>query len=72
MMEDPYSYTIFRKKLRFPTWIPSVAFIAGVTTLQYLWAAWKPEFKNAKLKEHAALYYSGGWNSKYGLHQPQA
>jgi hypothetical protein len=40
--------------------------------LQYLWTAWRPEYRNVLLEGHAGLYYSGGLNYKYDIHQPQA
>ena len=40
--------------------------------MQYIWVAWRPEYQNVELKGHAGLYYTGGLNSDYDLHQPQA
>jgi hypothetical protein len=40
--------------------------------MQYLWTAWRPEYQNVLLEGHAGLYYSGGLNYKYDIHQPQA
>jgi len=45
--------------------------VAGMV-LQYLWTAWRPEYQNVLLEGHAGLYYSGGLNYKYDIHQPQA
>jgi len=60
------------RKYRCPTWVLCVLVMFVGYILQYLWVAWRPEYENYELRGHAALYYSGGLNTDYNLHQPQA
>jgi hypothetical protein len=57
---------------RFPTWITCALVMLAGFVMQYLWTAWRPEYQNVMLEGHAGLYYSGGLNYKYDVHQLQA
>ena len=63
---------IFKTSYRLPTWIVCTLVIVAGGSMQYLWTAWRPEYQNFMLEGHAGLYYSGGLNYKYDIHQPQA
>jgi hypothetical protein len=40
--------------------------------MQYLWAAWRPEYRNNEIIAHGGLYYTGGLNEDFDVKQPQA
>jgi hypothetical protein len=40
--------------------------------MQYLWAAWRPQWRNQELVAHGGLYYTGGLNEDFDVNQPQA
>jgi hypothetical protein len=63
---------IFKLHLILPTWAACGVIMAAGLILQYLYTAWRPEYQNVLLEGHAGLYYSGGLNYKYDIHQPQA
>ncbi|KAF1996062.1 hypothetical protein P154DRAFT_609607 [Amniculicola lignicola CBS 123094] len=67
------SRTGFRmSRFTIPTWpLYAVLVVVGVL-LQYLFIAWRPEFRNAELKGHTGLYNSGGLNEGVDVTQPQA
>ncbi|KAK5257322.1 hypothetical protein LTR16_000991 [Cryomyces antarcticus] len=61
------------RKLRCPGWVPATVLMFAGLTMQYLWTAWKPEYRNAELVAHTAIYSSsGGLNRDYDVRQPQA
>jgi hypothetical protein len=63
---------IFKSSYRLPTWVAGILLMVAGLVLQYLYTAWRPEYQNVLLEGHAGLYYSGGLNYKYDVHQPQA
>jgi hypothetical protein len=40
--------------------------------MQYLWAAWRPEYRSHEIVAHGGLYYTGGLNEDFDVKQPQA
>ncbi|TVY75922.1 hypothetical protein LSUE1_G005119 [Lachnellula suecica] len=60
------------KQYRCPTWIPCVLVMGAGYLMEYIYVAWRPEYQNREFEGHAGLYYSGGLNSNYDIHQPQA
>ena len=40
--------------------------------MQYLWAAWRPEYRDQEIVAHGGLYYTGGLNEDFHVKQPQA
>jgi hypothetical protein len=40
--------------------------------MQYLWAAWRPDYRNKEIVAHGGLYYTGGLNEDFDVKQPQA
>jgi hypothetical protein len=40
--------------------------------MQYIWAAWRPEYRNEEIVAHGGLYYTGGLNEDFDVKQPQA
>jgi hypothetical protein len=46
--------------------------MAAGLVMQYLWVAWRPNYANAELEAHTALYYTGGLNRQYDPNAPQA
>ena len=59
-------------KFRLPSWMPCVLLMATGLALQHIWVDWRPEYQNVLLEGHTGLYYTGGLNYDYDLHQPQA
>ncbi|KAF2015709.1 hypothetical protein BU24DRAFT_450382 [Aaosphaeria arxii CBS 175.79] len=59
-------------RYRVPMWpIYGVLVFTGVL-LQYLFIAWRPEFRHKELQGHTGLYTSGSLNSGVDTEQPQA
>lgn len=59
-------------KIGVPMWpFYSVLILVGVL-LQYLFIAWRPEYRDDELKGHTGLYNSGSLNEGLDLDQPQA
>ena len=60
------------RSIHIPSYIPfTIIFAAGVV-MQYLWAAWRPEYRNEEIIAHGGLYYTGGLNEDFDVKQPQA
>lgn len=60
------------RAVRCPSYIPyGVLLLAGLI-MQYLWVAWRPEYRNAELKGHTGLYNAGSLNDGLDLDQPLA
>ncbi|KAF2112818.1 hypothetical protein BDV96DRAFT_663605 [Lophiotrema nucula] len=59
-------------KVRVPTWVLYGLMVVGGVVLQYLFIAWRPEFRNAELYGHTGLYTGGGLNSQVDESEPQA
>ncbi|KAH8693405.1 hypothetical protein GQ44DRAFT_635204 [Phaeosphaeriaceae sp. PMI808] len=59
------------RKLRVRMWpFYALMVVAGIL-LQYLFIAWRPEFRNQELEGHTGLYNSGALNDGLDLDQPQ-
>ena len=56
----------------FPSWLIYSTTMAAGLLMQYIYIAYKPNLENKELRIHTALYYSGGLNENYDVHQPQA
>lgn len=61
-----------RLRWRLPTWIVCGMIMGVGLILQYLFTAWRPQYKNKLLGGHAGLYYTGELNTQYDVNQPQA
>ncbi|BDD55187.1 hypothetical protein MPDQ_007681 [Monascus purpureus] len=57
---------------RVPVWVPAVFCLTASLIMQYLWAAWRPQWFNAEFKYHSALYYTAGLNTEYMTHHTAA
>jgi hypothetical protein len=55
-----------------PSYIAYAVITAAGFIMQYLWAAWRPEYRNAEIVAHGGLYYTGGLNEDFDVKQPQA
>ncbi|KAL5418861.1 hypothetical protein PMIN04_007164 [Paraphaeosphaeria minitans] len=55
-----------------PSYFAYAVSLAGGLVMQYLWAAWRPEYRDEELIAHGALYYTGGLNEDFDVKQPQA
>jgi hypothetical protein len=55
-----------------PSYIPYACILAAGLIMQYLWAAWRPEYRNEEIVAHGGLYYTGGLNEEFDVKQPQA
>jgi hypothetical protein len=62
---------IFKTNYSLPTCVACILVMAAGLVLQYLYTAWRPGYQNVLSEGHAGLYYSGGLNYKYDIHQPQ-
>lgn len=60
------------RSIRLPTFIPYTIILASGLVMQYLWAAWRPEYRNEEIVAHGGLYYTGGLNEYFDVKQPQA
>ncbi|KAF2198030.1 hypothetical protein GQ43DRAFT_379645 [Delitschia confertaspora ATCC 74209] len=57
---------------RIPSWILYMLLILAGLIMQYLFIAWRPEFRNQEVKGHTGLYNSGSLNQGVNLEQPLA
>jgi hypothetical protein len=65
-------FRIPNRPFAIPVWILyGVLLLAGLL-MQYLWVAWRPEYRNAELKGHTGLYNAGPMNSGFDVNGPQA
>lgn len=60
------------RTIRIPSYVAYAAILAAGLVMQYLWAAWRPEYRNDELIAHGGLYYTGGLNEDFDGKQPQA
>ncbi|OAL42977.1 hypothetical protein IQ07DRAFT_525281, partial [Pyrenochaeta sp. DS3sAY3a] len=60
------------RSIRLPAFIPYTIILASGLVMQYLWAAWRPEYRNEEIVAHGGLYYTGGLNEDFDVKQPQA
>ena len=60
------------RRWRLPTWVVGAVLIASGWVMQYLWTAWRPEYRNRELRVHTGLYYTGGLNTQVDSTEPQA
>lgn len=59
-------------RLHVPMWpFYSLLVVVGVL-LQYLFIAWRPQYRNDELQGHTGLYNSGSLNTGVDLNEPQA
>lgn len=60
------------RRLRISIWaVYGMLIVVGVL-LQYLFVAWRPEYRNQELKGHTGLYNSGSMNAGVDFTQPLA
>ncbi|KAF1935213.1 hypothetical protein EJ02DRAFT_460576 [Clathrospora elynae] len=60
------------RSIRLPSYIPYTIILASGIVMQYLWAAWRPEYRDEEIAAHGGLYYTGGLNEDFDVKQPQA
>lgn len=60
------------RSIRVPSYIAYAVILGAGITMQYLWAAWRPEHRNEEIIAHGGLYYTGGLNEDFDVKQPQA
>ncbi|KAJ4288509.1 hypothetical protein N0V90_011746 [Kalmusia sp. IMI 367209] len=60
------------RSIRCPSYVLYAAILAAGLVMQYLWAAWRPEYRDDELIAHGGLYYTGGLNENFDVKQPQA
>lgn len=60
------------RSIRCPSYVAYGAILAAGLVMQYLWAAWRPEYRDEELIAHGGLYYTGGLNEDFDVKQPQA
>ncbi|KAF2255335.1 hypothetical protein BU26DRAFT_559943 [Trematosphaeria pertusa] len=59
-------------RVKVPVWPLYALMVVGGVLLQYLFIAWRPEYRNAELQGHTGLYTAGSLNTGVDLDQPQA
>lgn len=60
------------RSIRCPSYVVYAGILAAGLIMQYIWAAWRPEYRNEELVAHGGLYYTGGLNEDFDVKQPQA
>jgi hypothetical protein len=60
------------RSIYLPSYIVYILILAAGIIMQYLWAAWRPEYRNNEIIAHGGLYYTGGLNEDFDVKQPQA
>ncbi|KAJ4361761.1 hypothetical protein N0V83_010701 [Neocucurbitaria cava] len=60
------------RSIRLPSYIVYVLIVAAGLLMQYIWVAWRPEYRNQEIVAHGGLYYTGGLNEDFDVKQPQA
>jgi uncharacterized membrane protein YedE/YeeE len=55
-----------------PSYVAYIVIFAAGAIMQYVWAAWRPEYRNEEIVAHGGLYYTGGLNEDFDVKQPQA
>jgi hypothetical protein len=60
------------RSIRLPSYIAYTIVLAAGLIMQYLWAAWRPEYRNEEIIAHGGLYYTGSLNENFDVKQPQA
>ncbi|KAF2442845.1 hypothetical protein P171DRAFT_464579 [Karstenula rhodostoma CBS 690.94] len=53
------------QSIRCPSYFAFAAILVAELVLQYLWAAWRPEYRHDELVAHGRLYYTGGLNEDF-------
>ncbi|KAJ4360226.1 uncharacterized protein N0V89_000786 [Didymosphaeria variabile] len=60
------------RSIRCPSYVAYIGILAAGLVMQYLWAAWRPQYRDDELIAHGGLYYTGGLNEDFDVKQPQA
>jgi hypothetical protein len=60
------------RSIRCPSYLIYAVILAAGLVMQYLWVAWRPEYRDDELIAHGGLYYTGGLNENFDVKQPQA
>jgi hypothetical protein len=60
------------RSIYIPSYVAYFMIFAAGVIMQYLWAAWRPEYRNHEIVAHGGLYYTGGLNEDFDVKQPQA
>ncbi|CAO2653388.1 Nn.00g027990.m01.CDS01 [Neocucurbitaria sp. VM-36] len=60
------------RSIHLPSYIVYTVLLVAGLLMQYIWAAWRPEYRNQELVAHGGLYYTGGLNEDFDVKQPQA
>ncbi|OAK99236.1 hypothetical protein IQ06DRAFT_355958 [Phaeosphaeriaceae sp. SRC1lsM3a] len=60
------------RSIYLPSYVPYTLIFAAGVIMKYIWAAWRPEYRNHEIIAHGGLYYTGGLNEDFDVKQPQA
>lgn len=55
-----------------PIWIPAGLLVVAGLVMHFLWANWRPEYKNRELVANTALHYLGVLNTQVNDKAPRA